>query len=184
MNTREEKERAQGIVYGQEKERLRWTEALALFDYHTPDYQVPAAAIQAFVLTRALQFPYKLLLPWEKRRDGYWNADCPCGSALCGVSTEHERIGVEAWHFSEEHSSAEHSGNGVPATDVHRVAFAPDNAAWLKVWFELCAEVYAAQRRSTIAGAAEEQYQMLQKQDAHRKELLKRMQMLGRVERK
>jgi len=39
---------AQAMSMAEEKERLRWTEALAVFDYHTPDYQEPAAAIQAF----------------------------------------------------------------------------------------------------------------------------------------
>ena len=41
-------------AYGQEKERLKWTETLATFDYHTPDYQEPEAAIQAFMLTKLL----------------------------------------------------------------------------------------------------------------------------------
>lgn len=122
------------------------------------------------------RFPYRLLLPWEKRRDGYWNADCPCGGSLCGVLTEHERIGVEAWHFSDAvvQFNAEETER---YARIHRFAFAPENNEWLARWFELCAESYAAQRKSTIAGATQEQFEVLQLQDAHRKNLMDRLKL-------
>lgn len=94
------------------------------------------------------QFPYRLLLQWHQRKDGYWNADCPCGGALCGVETEHERIGVEAWHFSNVmNSELDEKRNRF--NDKHRLAFAPENAEWLKKWWELSARQWKCQREAT-----------------------------------
>lgn len=97
-------------------------------------------------LKKTPQFPYRLLLRWEKRQDGLWNADCPCGAALCGTP-EHERIASEAWHFSNA-MNTELDEKRNKWNDKHRIAFAPENAAWLEKWWELSARVWKCQRES------------------------------------
>jgi hypothetical protein len=82
-------------------------------------------------------FPYVLRLTWFQRRDGLWNADCPCGSALCG-SEKHMQIQHEAWHFSQADRAV-----------VHTRVFSARERKRLAEWFELSGRTWEAQRTLT-----------------------------------
>ena len=40
-----------------------------------------------------------LTLHWAQRKDGRWNADCPCGATLCGFES-HTRLQAETVHLA------------------------------------------------------------------------------------
>lgn len=97
-----------------------------------------------------------LTLHWAQRKDGRWNADCPCGATLCGFEA-HDRLQAETIHLGEDRSKA-----------MHAAMLQPENANLLRAWFGLSAVALRCQREEPGPGVGRERFEILRLMDVLR----------------